>query len=125
MANSKSEKIEYTKDKNTDGVPTGSDTMSYNPNEHKKDTTKSAPLHASDPIMERRSDMHGWVRVFPPAADISEWPTLSWRLTTDKTFDSAGIDVSLKAEYIWDCYERPHFVDEKHKFLDLSLDSLL
>lgn len=73
-------------------------------------------LHASEPIMERRSHMHGTIRVYPPAADPSEWANHSWLITTEGTVDVPGIAERIKAEAVHYCYGRPHFVDKSHRF---------
>lgn len=77
-------------------------------------------LHASEPILERRSHMHGTIRVYPPAADPSEWADHSWLITTEGTADVPGISARIKAESVPYCYDRPHFVDARHKFVETA-----
>lgn len=69
-------------------------------------------LHASEPIMSRRSDVHGEIKVFPPSADPSEWPDRSWLITTSRT----DIMVPIKSSAVTECFERPHFIGEQHLF---------
>ena len=77
-------------------------------------------LHASEPILERKSDTHGLIRVYPPAAPASEWADRSWLLTTE--FDEAknppGISERLKAECVTECYVRPYFISDTHRFVE-------
>lgn len=76
--------------------------------------------HSSDPILERKSDSYGLVRVYPPAVDPKEWADRSFLLTTeyDEGKNPPGIAVKLKASAVFECFERPHFIDDRHKFSD-------
>lgn len=85
-----------------------------------QELSDNAREHASEPILERKSDSYGLIRVYPPAAAPSEWDKYSWLLTTeyDTSKNPPGISVRLKAQYVTECYERPHFILDKHKFVD-------
>ena len=70
--------------------------------------------------MERKSDIYGYIRVYPPATEPTTWASHSWLLTTeyDEGKNPPGISVKLKAEAVIECYERPHFIFDKHKFVE-------
>lgn len=74
--------------------------------------------HASDPIMERKSDSYGWIRVYPPSTDPNDWHKHSFLLTTeyDEKKNPPGMSVRLKSSAVTECYERPHFIQDRHKF---------
>ena len=89
------------------------------PTDTLQDLGENIRVHAQDPILERMSDMHGWVRVYPPAVDPNEWADHSWLLTTDKNAQDGtvrGLSERIKAKYVQVCFERPHFIRECHKF---------
>jgi len=75
-------------------------------------------LHDAEPIMERKSDLFGMVRVYPPSADPKEWADHSWLLTTehDEEKNPPGLSVRLKAKYVKECFERPYFINDFHRF---------
>lgn len=85
-----------------------------------QDLSDNARRHASEPILERKSDIFGYIRVYPPATEPSTWGTQSWLLTTeyDEGKNPPGMAVKLKAEAVMECYERPHFVFDHHKFVE-------
>ena len=85
-----------------------------------KEFDEHVRLHDSEPIMERRSHMHGTIRVYPPAADVSEWDKHSWLITTEGTVDNPGISARIMAECVAECYERPHFVGTEHEFTETT-----
>lgn len=83
------------------------------------DLGDNARDHAVEPIMERDSDMHGKVRLYPPSASPKEWADYSWLLTTEKNPDDGtlrGVTERIKAKYAVECFERPHFIHEYHLF---------
>lgn len=114
MSNSKTSRYNIS---NTTGVPTESEPdMSYNPllQELHED---SKPTNSDDPILERTSDVYGWVRVFPPTAtDKAEWAKLPWLLLTQKGPDAKPVEAELKAWAVMECFERPHFISSYHMF---------
>lgn len=106
-----------------------SDSIGYNVN---KDTQKEGTMptdtlqdlgediriHATDAILERKSDLFGMVKIYPPVADPKEWAEHSWLLTTDTDAEGnkPGLNVRIKAKYVSEVLERPHFLNTWHKF---------
>lgn len=85
------------------------------------DATKKAKevtaLHAIEPILSKKTDLFGKVDVFPPNAEPSQWSILSFLLVSDHSPDDGpGLKLHIKAKYIWECFERPHFIADHHKF---------
>lgn len=79
--------------------------------------TDSTPIHATEPILERTSDLYGLVCVYPPTSDPHMWASLSWLLTTSTDPDDGrGLNVLLKSKYVTECFERPHFINTYHQF---------
>jgi hypothetical protein len=72
--------------------------------------------HSLDPILERKTDMYGSIRVYPPSGDPTGWADKSWKLMTDKTQDGRGLEVELRASSVYECFLRPHFIREVDKF---------
>lgn len=97
-------------------MPTEGDSMS--------DSSVADPeimkTHADEPILERRSDIHGWIKVYPPACDADEWGEHGWLLTTEylknKTNEGPGLHILVKPSEVMKCYEKPHFVTESDYF---------
>jgi hypothetical protein len=75
-------------------------------------------LHALEPIMERKTHIFGWVKVYPPNADPSEWSSLSWKLTTEHGSDktTSGLCEILRADTIFRAWDRPHFITDFMRF---------
>lgn len=89
------------------------------PTDTLNDLGENIRVHASDPILERRSDMHGWIRVYPPAAEPSEWGNFSWLITTEKDKQDGtlrGLSERIKYKYVRVCFDRPHFIRDCHKW---------
>jgi hypothetical protein len=89
------------------------------PTDTLQDLGENIEVHAADFILERRSDMHGYVRVYPPAAEPSEWANHSWLITTTRNAEDGsdrGLSERIKAKYVQVCYDRPHFIRGCHKF---------
>lgn len=109
-----SDGIEYNK---TNDIHTKEGDM---PTNALQDLSDNARRHASEPILERKSDLFGYIRVYPPATEPTTWASHSWLLTTefDGTKNPPGMSVKLKAECVMECYERPHFVFDYHKFVE-------
>jgi len=87
-----------------------------------QDLGASVRLHAKEPILERRCDMYGQIKVYPPAVDPSEWTTHSWLITseTDPKGNPPGIREELKAEAVWECWNRVYFISDTHRFQESS-----
>lgn len=83
-----------------------------------QDLGDNARAHASEPILVRDSDLFGAVKVYPPAVDPKDWANHSWLLTTEHDADKnpPGMAVRIKASVVTECFERPHFIDERHMF---------
>jgi hypothetical protein len=81
-----------------------------------RDFDENVRLHASEAIMERRTNMHGSIRVYPPAVDPSEWGEHGWLLTTEGTSSCPAISARIKAEAVAFCYDRPHLLENHHRF---------
>ena len=81
-----------------------------------RDFDDRALLHDNEPIMERSSHMHGLIRVYPPATAPTDWSNHSWLITTVGTADCPSISAHIKAEHVAFCYDRPHFIDARHRF---------
>jgi len=77
------------------------------------------PIHASEPILTQKSHIYGEVKVYPPNAAPSEWGGLSWLLTTehDSEKNRPGLREILRADMVWAAFERPHFIDNRHRYL--------
>lgn len=77
------------------------------------DKVKFSQKTSDDPILERKSDIVGHVSVFPPVAPASEWSTIPWRITTEKSASGGkGLDVLIPADKVMECFTRPHFISE-------------
>ena len=98
------------------------------PTDTLQDLEENTRLHAADPILEKKSDLFGWVKIYPPVAPSSEWKDHSWLLTTeyDTTKNPPGLSVRIKAKYVGEVFERPHFIYVHHKFgePDLSIEQV-
>lgn len=117
MARAQGKTIRYNID-NTNGVPTESETDMPNSTTF-EDIGDNAQAHAAEPIMERQSDVHGTVRVYPPSAEPKEWANHSWLLTTEKNAADGslrGISERIKAKFVQECFDRPHFIHDYHRF---------
>lgn len=91
------------------------------PTDSLQDLGENIRVHASDPILERKSDMHGWIRIYPPSSDPAEWASHSWLLTTERDANDRslnGVSERIKAEAVLTCFARPHFINEGHKFIN-------
>lgn len=89
------------------------------PTDTLQDLGENIRVHANEPILERESDIHGLVRIYPPSAEPNEWADHSWLLTTEKDATDgslAGVSERIKAKYVRDVFERPHFLRECHRF---------
>ena len=89
------------------------------PTDSLQDLGENIRVHAQDPILERKSDMHGMIRVYPPAVEPSQWADHSSLLTTEKDKSDGtlrGLSERIKAKYVRVCYDRPHFIRDCHKF---------
>lgn len=83
-----------------------------------------ADLHAADPIMSKRTDLFGQLDVFPPNADPKQWPLLSFLFVSEKSdgLNPKGIKLYVKAKYVSQAFERPHFIQDYMLFGHLDLD---
>lgn len=82
-----------------------------------EEQTEMSASHSDDPILERKSDLYGEVKVFPPNVPSSEWPTESFLLTTTKNCDNhAGLYVVLQAAHVWEAYQRPYLIRDEWLF---------
>lgn len=77
-----------------------------------------AELHAADPILSKRTDLYGRVDVYPPNAPTSQWSILSFLITSEHGLDNhpKGLHEYIKAKYIYEAFERPHFINDYMKF---------
>ena len=81
------------------------------------DTIKA--LHSGDPILSKDTHIYGRVDIFPPNADPTQWPLLSFLVVSEHGKDgedSKGLHVYIKAKYVHAVYERPHFINDYMKF---------
>jgi hypothetical protein len=82
-----------------------------------KEPTKS--LHSIDPIMSKKTDLFGRVDVFPPSDDPAQWGILSFLVISEHGVDgedSRGLKEYIKAKYIHQVFERPHFINDYMRF---------
>lgn len=84
----------------------------------------AAKLHSSDPILTKRTDLYGLVEVFPPNAPTEQWPLLSFYLKSEHGIDNhpKGLSLYVKAKYVGQAFERPHFIQDHMLFGHLDLD---
>jgi len=87
-----------------------------------QDIGDSVRLHAKEPILERRCDMYGQIKVFPPAVDPADWANHSWLITseTDNKGNPPGIREHIKASVVWECWQRIYFIGDRHRFQESS-----
>lgn len=111
MSSCRGKEIRYNRG-TTVGVPTERESNMYEP----LDPHNIKVEHAADPIMERKTDMYGLVKVYPPAGDPSTWSEKSWKLVTEKAPDGKPLKEQLKASSVFDCFHRPYFIEDKDRF---------
>lgn len=76
-------------------------------------------MYSKEPIMTKGSYMFGFIEVYSPSCDSSEWADRPWLLKTEKDEqgNSPGIREVIKADAVWECYNRPYFVRDHHRYL--------
>ena len=70
-----------------------------------------------EPIAVRDSHPWGWIELYAPNEDPSDWADHAWVLVTDRGGqDDKPIYARLKAEYAYAIFERPWMLANFHKF---------
>ena len=81
-----------------------------------EDIRKGDALNDTAPILEKKTDTMGWVKIYAPDVDPRDWDKFPWRFCSefDLTGNPPGIDCKIKPQYVYEIFDRPYFFD-KHK----------
>lgn len=111
MSSCRGKQVGYNKS-TTVGVPTERESNMYEP----LDPHTIKVEHAADHIMERKTDMYGVIKIYPPTGDPATWGDKSWKLVTEKSPDGRGLKEELKASSVHDAFHRPYFIEDRDRF---------
>ena len=69
-----------------------------------------------EPILEKKTDTMGWVKIYAPDCDPVDWDKSPWILETERSKEGRGLKMKIAACHVYTVFERPYFAGPEHLF---------